>query len=49
MLNQSTWLKWIKDTFAPSYQKEIEAYLADSTDLCDLERRIQILQRGGIV
>jgi hypothetical protein len=48
MFNQSYWLKWIKDTFTPSYQKEVEAYLADSADLCDLERRIQILQRRGI-
>ena len=40
---------WIKDTFTPSYQNEVEAYLADSTDLCDLERRIEILQRRGMV
>ena len=40
---------WIKNTFTPPYQKEVEAYLADSTDLCDLERRIEILQRRGMV
>ena len=49
MFNRSYWLKWIKDTFTPPYQKEVETYLADSADLCDLERRIQILQRRGIV
>jgi hypothetical protein len=49
MFNQSDWLEWIKNTFTPSYQKEVEAYLADSTDLCDLERRIEILQRRGMV
>jgi hypothetical protein len=40
---------WIKDAFTPPYQKEIESYLADATDLCDLERRIEILQRRGMV
>ena len=40
---------WIKDTFTPSYRKEVEAYLADSVDVFDLERRIRILQRRGIV
>ena len=33
-------LDWVKDTFMPSYQKEVEAYLADSADVFDLERRI---------
>ena len=42
-------LEWIKDTFTPSYRKEVEAYLADSADVFDLERRIRILQRRGIV
>lgn len=42
-------LDWIKDTFTPSYRKEVEAYLADSADVFDLERRIRILQRRGIV
>jgi len=42
-------LDWIKDTFTPSYRKEVESYLADSTDVFDLERRIRILQRRGIV
>jgi hypothetical protein len=40
---------WIKDTFTPPCQKKVESYLADSTDLCDLERRIVILQRRGMV
>jgi len=42
-------LEWVRDTFTPSYRKEVEAYLADSVDVFDLERRIQILQRRGIV
>jgi hypothetical protein len=41
--------EWIKDTFTPPYQKEVESYLADSTDLFDLERRIEILQRRGVI
>lgn len=40
---------WIKDTFTPSYRKEVEAYLAESADVFDLERRIRILQRRGII
>jgi hypothetical protein len=42
-------LEWVKDTFTPSYRKEVEAYLGESTDVFDLERRIRILQRRGIV
>ena len=42
-------VEWLQDTFTPSYRKEVEAYLAESTDMFDLERRIRILQRRGIV
>jgi hypothetical protein len=42
-------LEWIKDTFTPSYRKEVEAYLAESQDVFELERRIRILQRRGII
>ena len=42
-------LNWVKDIFTSSYQKEVEAYLAESVDVSDLERRIRILQRRGIV
>jgi hypothetical protein len=42
-------LEWVRDTFTPSYRKEVEAYLADSADVFDLERRIRILQRRGVV
>ena len=42
-------IEWLRDTFTPSYQKEVEAYLSESTDMFDLERRIRILQRRGIV
>ena len=42
-------LEWVRDTFTTSYRKEVEAYLAESADVFDLERRIRILQRRGIV
>jgi hypothetical protein len=48
-MSEYNFLEWIKNTFSPSYRKEVEAYLAESEDVFDLERRIQILQRRGIV
>ncbi len=41
--------QWVKNTFTPAYRSEIEAYLADSTDHADVERRILILQRRGMI
>jgi hypothetical protein len=41
--------KWVKDTFVPSYTSEIEEYLNQSTDHADLEQRINILQRRGML
>jgi hypothetical protein len=40
---------WVKATFTPAYRSEIEAYLADSTDHADVERRILALQRRGMI
>lgn len=40
---------WVKKTFTLSYKSEIEAYLADSIDHADLETRIQLLQRRGMI
>ena len=42
-------LGWIKESFVPSYQSEIEDYLAQSTDLADLERRMTLLARRGML
>lgn len=42
-------LSWVKDVFTPSYRKEVEEYLAESVDIYDLERRIRILQRRGMI
>ena len=40
---------WVKETFTPDYRKEIEDYLADSTDHHDVERRIKLLQQRGMI
>ena len=40
---------WVKKTFQPSYRTEIEAYLADSVDMVDVERRIKLLQQRGMI
>lgn len=40
---------WVKKTFTPHYRKEIEDYLAESTDQYDVERRITLLQRRGMI
>jgi hypothetical protein len=41
--------QWVKNTFTPSYKSEIEAYLADSTCHADVENRIKLLQRRGMI
>ena len=41
--------QWVKKTFTPTYRTEIEAYLADSVDHVDVERRINLLQRRGMI
>ena len=40
---------WVSKTFTPSYQKEIDAYLEESMDHNDLERRMNILRRRGMI
>jgi hypothetical protein len=40
---------WVKKTFTADYQKEIEAYLADSVSHYDLEQRIKTLMRRGMI
>ena len=40
---------WVKKTFTLTYQSEIEAYLAESISHADLENRIRILQRRGML
>jgi hypothetical protein len=42
------WL-WVKDTFTPDYRKEIEEYLSMSYDNVDLENRIRLIQKRGMI
>jgi len=41
--------KKVKKSFEPKYHSETEEYLSKSDDLFDLERRIKLLQRRGIL
>ena len=45
----SDFWSWVKKTFTPSYQNEIESYLGDSVDHKDLETRTRILMRRGML
>ncbi len=49
MPDLSEFWDWVKRTFAPYYRTEIEAYLAEATDHADVEHRIKILQRRGMI
>jgi hypothetical protein len=40
---------WVKKTFTPSYQDEIEHYLKQSADVFDLEFRMKMLARRGMI
>lgn len=42
-------LEWVKLTFTPDYQKEIQEYLDDSVNHYDLEQRMAILIRRGMI
>jgi hypothetical protein len=45
----TAFLEWVQRTFTVDYQKEIEQYLAESINHYDLERRMQNLQRRGMI
>lgn len=40
---------WVKNTFTIDYRREIEAYLAEARDYIDLQNRMDILQRRGVL
>jgi hypothetical protein len=40
---------WVEKAFTPSYQSEIDMYLKDSVDHKDLEARMQVLVRRGLL
>jgi hypothetical protein len=41
--------QWCKQMFTPAYQNEIEAYLSESVDHSDLEKRQERLIRRGLI
>lgn len=41
--------EWVKQSFQPNYQKEIEQYLSEATDRFDLEYRMRLLTRRGLI
>lgn len=45
----SQFWEWCKQAFTPAYQREIEAYLADSSDHFDLQKRQDTLIRRGML
>ena len=40
---------WVKETFTPSYQNEVQQYLSQSVDLFDLEQRMKVLRVRGML
>ena len=45
----SDFWSWVRKTFTPTYQNEIESYLGDSVDHKDLETRTRVLMRRGML
>jgi hypothetical protein len=48
-INLKDFWNWVRETFTVPYRNEIEEYLADSSDHADVERRIKLLQRRGMI
>jgi len=45
----SDFWSWVRKAFTPSYQNEVEMYLKDSVDHKDLQTRVDILIRRGMI
>ena len=45
----SDFWSWVRKAFTPSYQSEVEMYLKDSVDHKDLQTRVDILIRRGMI
>ena len=41
--------RWMRKTFTPSYQSEIEHYLSDCKDHADLKRKMELLMLRGMI
>jgi Protein of unknown function (DUF3563) len=44
-----TFLDWLASLFTQTNKKDIDAYLSESVDNHDLERRIKLLTRKGMM
>jgi hypothetical protein len=49
MPNLDEFWVWVKKTFKPDYRKEIEAYIAEAKNHVEVEARIKLLQRRGMI
>lgn len=45
----SEFWSWAKETFKSEYYSEIENYLAQSSDIGDLEHRMKLLRQRGVL
>ena len=45
----SDFWSWVRKAFTPSYQNEVEMYLKDSVDHKDLQTRVDVLIRRGMI
>jgi hypothetical protein len=45
----NTFWSWVEQSFSSDYKKEIEHFLNESTDLKDLEYKINVLKRRGLI
>jgi hypothetical protein len=45
----SDFWSWVEKAFTPSYQSEIDMYLKDSVDHKDLQTRMDVLIRRGLL
>lgn len=42
-------MEWVKKTFRDPYSSEIQQYLNEAIDAADLERRIRLVERRGLL
>lgn len=40
--------EWAELVFTDSYKQEVESYLSESIDFCDLEQRMKLLKVRGL-
>ena len=47
--SMSDFWSWVEKAFTPSYQNEVEMYLKDCVDHKDLQSRMNVLIRRGLI